>query len=62
MAEFDCEADAKQDPNSCDEDLPLLIQQKGKSKGFDFVRADCNDPDIQYIKSYFGITDDFNWT
>lgn len=61
LEEFDIEKDAKQDPEPCQDDLPLFIQKKGKNKGFEFVRADLNDPDIQYIKSYFGISDDFAW-
>lgn len=61
IAEFDVEKEAKQDPSPCTDNLPILIQKKGKNKGFDFVRADLSDPDIQYIKSYFGITDEFDW-
>ena len=28
-------------------------------KAFQFIRGDDNDPDIQYLKAYFGLKDDF---
>jgi hypothetical protein len=38
-------------------DLPLSIQDK---KTFNYVRCDPTDPDYQYLKSYFGLTDAFD--
>lgn len=39
--------------------LPLQIQNVGKTKAFSFVRANNDDPDIQFIKSYYGLGDNF---
>jgi len=39
--------------------LPLQIQELSKTKAFSFIRADPNDPDIQFIQSYFGLRYDF---
>lgn len=37
----------------------MKIQDFGKTKAFSFVRANNDDPDIQFIKSYYGLGDDF---
>ena len=37
--------------------LPLEIQ---KTKPFTFLRCDPKDPDIEYLKAYFGLNDDFD--
>lgn len=34
----------------------LVIQKDDKKRDFDFLRCDGNDPDIQYIKAYYGLT------
>lgn len=40
-------------------ELPLVIQTKNKQCSFEFTRCDSKDPDIEWIKSFYGITDDF---
>lgn len=52
--------EAVEDPKPCEDELPLKIQEKDKDRAFEFVRADTNDPDIQYLTSYFGLKD-FPW-
>ena len=37
--------------------LPLTIQE---GRTFSFVRCDSKDPDYQYLKSYYGLTDNFD--
>lgn len=42
------------------EDLPepqgeFVIQNDPKKRDFDFFRCDGNDPDVQYIKAYYGL-------
>lgn len=59
VKEFD---DVKQtNPTETEEDrkapLPLQIQQ---SKSINFIRCDPQDPDFQYLKSYYGLSDEFN--
>ena len=39
--------------------LPLLIQNKSRTCSFEFTRCDPVDPDIQYIKAYYGLSEDF---
>ena len=36
-----------------------VIQELSGAKKFAFLRADPQDPDIQYIKAYYGLSDDF---
>jgi hypothetical protein len=36
-----------------------VIQQLGKGKKFAFLRVDPKDPDIEYIKAYYGLPGDF---
>lgn len=39
--------------------LPSDIQTATGAKAFDFIRGDDNDPDVQYLKAYFGLGDSF---
>jgi len=39
--------------------LPMVIQEKKYNKNFSFTRCDPKDPDIEYIKAYYGLGDDF---
>lgn len=48
LAPIDGEDDIE-DPEPFVDDLPLKIQEKNKDRAFEFVRADTNDADIQYI-------------
>jgi hypothetical protein len=60
LEEFDDVQLQEKDPKGAEEaKLPLQIQTLGKTTAFSFVRADPADPDIQFIKSYYGLTDDF---
>lgn len=48
-------------PNLATEDLAeptddLVIQNDPKKRDFDFFRCDQKDPDIQYIKAYYGLS------
>jgi len=38
---------------------PRVIQELGGGKKLAFQRVDPQDPDIQYIKAYYGLSDDF---
>lgn len=54
----ECENDepvlAKEDmPESFESDV---IQQDPKKRDFNFFRTDGNDPDIQYIRAYYGLS------
>lgn len=39
--------------------LPLQIQKKSRNCSFEFTRCDPTDPDIEYIKSYYGLGENF---
>lgn len=39
--------------------LPLDIQKKSRLCSFEFTRCDPEDPDIQYLKAYYGLGEDF---
>lgn len=36
-----------------------VIQELSADKASEFLRADPDDPDVQYIKAYYGLSDDF---
>ena len=39
--------------------LPLQIQKKTRLHSFAFLRCDPKDPDIEYLKAYYGLREDF---
>lgn len=39
--------------------LPLEIQKKSRVCSFEFTRCDAADPDIEYLKAYYGLGADF---
>ena len=37
----------------------MKIQEKSRKHTFEFTRCDPKDPDIEYLKAYYGLGDDF---
>lgn len=39
--------------------MPMIIQEKPTRKDFDFYRCDRNDPDVEYLRAYYGLEEAF---
>jgi len=45
--------------NPSTEPLPMDIQKLSQAKAFQFMRCDPEDPDVQYLKAYYGLKPEF---